>query len=128
MYVSLYILYRVRAYIQYGWAETLLVDPDNISATSDKGYGALECNDFVDIKQFYTSPDTVPNFTNAQIVGYFVICQVCDTRLCGDFKAIDKSAMNLFCCGHLQQVEVYNIHDRLWLQVYRLPEMKKDIT
>ena len=47
MYVWLYlshILYRVKMYIQYGWADTL-VDPDNISATSDEGYGAPECND-----------------------------------------------------------------------------------
>jgi len=71
------------------------VDPDNISATRDEGYGAPECNDFVNIKKFYTSPDMVPNFTNAQIVSYFVTPQVCDTRLCGDFKAIHKSVMNL---------------------------------
>ena len=53
-------------------------------------------------------------FLNAQIVSYFVTWQAYDTRLCGDFKAINKSAtcVNLFRCGHLQQVEVYNTHDR----------------
>jgi len=117
----------VKAYIQYGWADTL-VDPDNTSVNNDEGYGAPESDEFVDIKQFYTCPDTVPNFTNAQIVSCFVTQQVCDTCLCGDFKAINKSAMYLFRCGHLQQVEIYNSQDRLWLQAYCLPEMKKDIT
>ena len=126
-YIVVNIFYRVKAYIQYGWADTL-VDPDNVSATSDESYGAPDTSDWVDIKQFYTSPDTVPNFTNAQIVSYFVTRQVCDTCLCGDFKAINKSAMNLFHCGHLQQVEVFNTHDTLWLRAYCLPEMKKDIT
>ena len=36
--------------------------------------------------------------------------------------------MNLYHCGLLQQVEVFNTSDRLWLQSYCLPEMKKDIT
>jgi len=34
-------------------------------------------------------------FPILQIVSYFVTRQVSDTRLCGDFKAINKSAMNL---------------------------------
>ena len=71
------------AYIQYGWADTL-VDPENTSVNSNEGYGAPECSDFVDIKQFLTDPDIIPNFTNVQIVSYFVTRQVCDTCLCGD--------------------------------------------
>lgn len=117
----------MRAYIQYGWADAL-VDPDKACATSDDGYGAPETDDWVDIKQYYTSSDIVPSFTNAQIVSYFVTRQVCDTRLCSDFKGINKSAMNLFRCGNLQQVEVYNTNERLWLRAYCLPEMKKDTT
>ena len=104
------------------------MDPDDASTTSDEGYGAPETDDWMDIKEFYKSPDDVPRFTNAQIVSYFVIQQVCDSRLCGDFKAINRSAMNLFRCGHLQQVEVLNISDTLRLQAYCLPEMKKDKT
>jgi len=64
LYLS-YTLYRVTAYIQYGWADTL-VDPDDTSVNNDEGYGAPESDEFVNIKQFYTCPDTVPNFTNAQ--------------------------------------------------------------
>ena len=77
----------------------------------------------MDIKEFYKSPDDVPRFTNAQIVSYFVIRQVCNSHLCGDFKAINRSAINLFHYGHLQQVEVLNTSDILWLQAYCLPEM-----
>jgi len=101
------------------------VDPDNFCATGDEGYGAPETDDWVNIKQ---SPDTVPSFTNAQIVSYFVPQQGCDTCLCRDFKGINKSPVNLFHCGHFQQAKVYNTHDRLWLQAYCLPEMKKDAT
>ena len=120
-------IFRVKAFIQYGWADSV-VDPDDVSTTSDEGHGAPETDDWMDIKEFCKSPDDVPKFTNAQIVNYFVTRQVCDSRLCGDFKAINRSAMNLFRCGHLQQVEVLNSSDTLWLQAYCLPEMKKDKT
>jgi len=43
LYLS-YALYRVKAYIQYVRADTL-VDPDN----NDEGYGAPESDEFVDI-------------------------------------------------------------------------------
>ena len=36
--------------------------------------------------------------------------------------------MNLFRCGHLQQVEALNTNDTMWLQAYCLPGMKKDKT
>ena len=122
-----YISFRVKAFIQYGWADNI-VDPDNVSVTNDESYGAPKTDNWMDIKEFYKSPDDVPRFTNAQIVTYFVTRQVCDSRLCGDFKAINRSAINLFRCGHLQQVEVLNTNDTLWLQAYCLPEMKKDKT
>jgi len=54
-------------YKRYGWADAL-VDPDNFCATEDEGYGAPETDDWVNIKQYYTSPDTVPTFTNAQLL------------------------------------------------------------
>ena len=119
--------YDVPHYIQYGWADSV-VDPDDASTTSDEGFGAPETDNWIDIKEFYKSPDDVPRFTNAQIVTYFVTRQVCDSRLCGDFKAINRSAMNLFRCGHLQQVELLNTSDTLWLQAYCLPEMKIKLT
>ena len=61
-----------------------------MSVTSDKSYGAPKTDTWMDIKEFYKSPDDVPRFTNAQIVTYFVTRQVSDSRLCGDFKAINR--------------------------------------
>ena len=61
------VYFRVKAFIQYGWADSV-VDPDDVSTTSDEGYGAPETDDWMDIKEFYKSPDDVPRFTNVQIV------------------------------------------------------------
>jgi len=35
----------------YGWADTL-VDPENVCAIGDEGYGAPENDDWIDIKQY----------------------------------------------------------------------------
>ena len=53
---------------------------------------------------------------------------MCDSQSCSDFKAINQSAVNLFQCGHLQQVKVLKLSERLWIQAHCLPEMKKDRT
>ena len=99
----------MKAFIQYGWADSI-VDPDNVSVTSDESYGTPKTDNCMDIKDFYKSPD--------QIVTYFVTRQVRDSSICGDFKVINRSAMNLFHCGHLQQVELSNTNNTLWLQAY----------
>lgn len=67
------------------------MDPDNTSTTSDEGYGASETDEWMDIKEFYKSPDGVPRFTNAQIVTYFATWKVCDSRLCGDFSCANNA-------------------------------------
>jgi len=101
----------VRAYIQYGWADTL-ADPDNTSVNNNEGYGAPESDELMTSNSSILV-QTVPNFTNVQIFSYFITRKVCNTHLCGDFKVINKSAMNLFRCSHLQQVEVCNSHDKI---------------
>ena len=90
-----YIYFRVKAFIQYGWADSI-VDPDNVSVTNDESYGAPKTDNWMDIKEFYKSPDDVPRFTNAQIVTYFVTRQVCDSRLYGNFKAINNEPFSLW--------------------------------
>ena len=57
IYICPYV-FRVKVFIQYGWADRL-VDPD-ASTTSDEGYGASETDDWMDIKEFYKSPDDLP--------------------------------------------------------------------
>ena len=63
------------------------------------------------------------DFTFAQIVSYFVNRFVCDGLPAGDFKGINKSAENLFICGHIQVCHTY---DHLLVKAKCLPEMRKD--
>ena len=43
-----------------------------------------------------------------------------------DFKSMNSSAMNLFQCGHVQQIQVTFSQQRLFLSANCLPEMRKD--
>jgi hypothetical protein len=62
----------------------------------------------VDIKTAYNSQQIVhvPQFNNSQIVEYFVTRTVSDGLRSDDFKSINKSAVNLFRCGHTQNIEI----------------------
>ena len=57
---------------------------------------------------------------------YFVTRTAVDGLQSGDFKAINESAMNLFRCGHVQQIEVASDEDRVFVHAVCLPEMRKD--
>lgn len=74
----------------------------------------------------YTSPSSVPRFTNAQIVTYFVTRTVTDKLPSSDFKSLNQSAVDLFRCGHVQHVEASSSSRSLWIRARCLPEMKKD--
>ena len=54
--------------------------------------------------------------------------KVCDGSSCTDFKSINQSAIDLFHCGHLQQVEIAESNATLWIQANCLPQMRKDKT
>ena len=79
-----------------------------------------------DIKTAYTSQALQVQFTNAQIVEYFVTRTVSDGRLSADFKSINKSALNLFRCGHVQNIEISSDETNLHMRANCLPEMRKD--
>ena len=50
-------------------------------------------------------PPSIPiNFTNAEIVNYFVIRRAIDGLPASDVKGMNSSALNLFWCGHLQDI------------------------
>ena len=74
----------------------------------------------------YKSPYSVPRFTNAKIVTYFVTRTVSDGLKSSNFKAINQSAMNLFLCGHVQEIQASQNKEALFLKAKYLPEMKKD--
>ncbi len=51
------------------------------------------------------------NFNNSHIVTYFVNRSVHDGLPADDFKAINKSAEYLFCCGHVQSITIWHISE-----------------
>ena len=125
---------RVQAYIKNGWADTL-IDPDgtttsgtDISASNSVNDNAFSLQDLSwnNIKTYYKSPSEVPKFTNAHIVTYFVMRKVSDGSSCTDFKSLNQSAIDLFHCGHLQQVEIAESNGTLWIRANCIPQMRKD--
>ena len=126
---------RVQAYIKNGWADAL-IDTDgtitgtDISSSNPTNDDAIFPKDLSwnNIKTYYKSPSEVPKFTNADIVTYFVMRKVCDGSSCTDFKSINQSAIDLFHCGHLQQVEIAESNATLWIQANCLLQMRKDRT
>ena len=67
-----------------------------------------------------TAPHQLLTFSNAHIT-YFIV------MLASDFKAINKSSLNLFKCGHDQDIMIaFDKH--VCIQAKCLPEMRKDWT
>ena len=60
------------------------------------------------------------------IVTYFVTRTVCDSLPATDLKSINKSADNLFRCGHVQEIVVCTTTSLLFLRAKCVPEMRKD--
>ena len=51
---------------------------------------------------------------------------VSDGLKSSNFKAINQSAMNLYLCGHVQEIQASQNKEALFLKAKCLPEMKKD--
>ena len=70
------------------------------------------------------SPDELFAFNNAYIINYFVVQTTVDGKPANDTKAMNSSALALFRCGHVQDIEVcYDNH--LCLRASCLPEMRE---
>ena len=65
-------------------------------------------------------------FSSAEIVSYFVLRSVSDGFPADNFKAIIKTAENLFICGQIQCIETVRCDNQLLFNAKCLPEMKKD--
>ena len=108
------------ACIKYGWEKK--EDPTDKAATvlkfPDSGWSLFT--------------DTFPNsscplsFSMSNIVTYFVARTVKDSLPAGDFKSINKSAENLFKCGHIQMLQSVTVDGTVFVKANCLPEMKKD--
>ena len=66
------------------------------------------------------------SFTNAQIINYFVVRTAVDGTSASDMKAINSSALNLFKCGHVQNIQIC-IDEYPYVTSKCVPEMRKDI-
>ena len=129
----LFLFCRVKAYIENGWADDRLIDLDgtqgacisDTTTANDKKHAPPETG-WINIRHAFKYPSEVPEFTNGQIVAYFVTRTVSDGKRAGDFKSINTSAVNLFRCGHIQMIHVTTDENLLWVKANCLPEMRKD--
>ena len=63
------------------------------------------------------------HFSSGNKVSYFVNRSVCDGLPAEDFKAINKSAENLFVSGHVQNIQVCATDNNVFIKAKCLPEM-----
>ena len=124
-------MYRVRSYINNGWADNIInpdkaQDSENSPPTTSVQPQQGSTIVWKNVKKAYSSKDEVPSFSTGQMVSYFVSRTVCDGLPAGDFNAMNKKAKSLFNCGHIQNIEVGCTDSCLWLRADCLPEMKKD--
>ena len=76
------------------------------------------------LKQAFTQSNPL-NFTNADIVNYFVIQKTVDDLPACDVKGMNSSALGLFRCGNVQDITV-SFQNYIYIKASYLPEMRKD--
>ena len=137
---------RVNYYIQNGWADQMIINPDPVfinpakddtmttagTITTVQNIFERQPQDpqaWQDIKVAYQSRSQVPSFSHGQMITYFVSRTVSDGLPAGDFKAMNIKAKRIFDCGHIQNIQVCtSVSSCVWLRADCLPEMKKNIT
>ena len=117
---------RVRAYILNGWASNL-IHPDAIPTPAVNEIQSLHPTDgWKSIWNTFTSPSEVPDFSTGNIITYFVSGTATDGLAVSDFNSMNKSAENLFLCGHVHDIEQNTDGDILCVRAKCRPEMRKD--
>ena len=109
-----------------------MIDPDlsratstaSLCGTTSNSLPVLPTDGWEDIKQ---ASNLGLRFNNAQIITYFVTRTADDGLPVGDFKSINDSALNLYVCGHVQEIQVcHDANSNLCIRAKCLPEMRKD--
>ena len=102
----------MKAYIKYSW------DKNIINPHGDSGQSSSSSNEHNAISEVDVPSDgwksvmeafsvtDIPQFNNGQILTYFVIRSVIDGLPLEDFNSVSSSAVYLFKCGHVQNIEV----------------------
>ena len=85
----------------------------------------VSVHDWQPLKEIVDSQHPLLMFSNSQIITYFVTRTSTDSLPVNDLKAINKSAQNLFKCGHVQDIKVAN-DKHLYIQSKFIPKMKKN--
>lgn len=125
-------LFRVQAFIANGWANRV-VDPDKYAQCSSGRAEPLHIMnvpqnlDWEKLQEAFTRTDAneMISFSNANIINYFLVRTAIDGMPSSDVKAINTSALNMFRCGHVQDIMIgYDKH--IYIQAKCLPEMRKD--
>ena len=124
--------FRVKAYISNGWSNKVY-NPDvslgdcstNESVKFDSTVSP-PTEGWKTIQSAFQSSDDVPRFSLSNVINYFVVRTVSDGKAANDFKSINKSAENLFHCGHVQALLVTAKDEYWWVKADCRPEMKKD--
>ena len=80
------------------------------------------------LHRFMPHTDNCFEFTNAQIISYFVSRTADDGLPASDFKSVNSSALSLFRCDHVQKIRVCHqiSSSSTFICADCLPEMKKD--
>ena len=110
---------------QAGAASTETAQPGTSSTETAQPLDNHVVATWKNLKTAYTK-ETVPSFTEGQLVSYFVCRTVADGLPAGDFKSINKSAKYLFDCGHVQDIHIGSSTTKTLIKASCLPEMKKD--
>ena len=129
MSIHIIIFHRVKAYVVHGLGEndydtaSLCCSTARESSSQSPQHMQLPESGW---KSICTMPPADFNFNMSQIVAYFVTRSVLDGQIAGDNKSINKSAENLFTCGHVQNIEFVNVDCWMYIKAKCLPEMRKD--
>ena len=121
--------FRGKAYIVYGNEALTLTDSAITSQACKSTTNSSEKLDFPengweDICK--VTPSTLFDFSNSQIIAYFVTRSVTDGKIAVDVKSINKSAENLFICCHAQNIQFLEVDKFIYIKAKCLPEMRKD--
>ena len=88
----------------------------------------LKDNSWKELKEVFSGkdPEDVFTFMNAQMISYFVVRMATNGNTASDVKAMNKSALSLFQCLHIQYIMVYQDKSTLHFKAKCMPEMRKD--
>ena len=132
----------MNAYIRNSWADNV-IDPEGKGVTcmasgpcaADMQWPAADDNVWKPLKEVFppcsagcTTSKSQFSFTNAEIINCFVVRTAINGLPVSDMKGMNDSAMNLYRCGHIQQILVcYSMNQKeLHIKANCIPEMSKD--